>query len=122
MRLGRKTTGGKYHRFRKKKHFEKDSQERLVAVRDLDKRKTVRTIGGNKKAVTLSAKSVNISIKGKMQKTTIKKVVETPQNFFLARQNRLMKGVVIETPLGKAKITNRPTQEGMVNAVLVESK
>ena len=122
MRLGIKTTGGKYHRFRKKKHFEKDSQERLVAVRDLDKRKTVRTIGGNKKAVTLSAKSVNISIKGKMQKTTIKKVVETPQNFFLARQNRLMKGVVIETPLGKAKITNRPTQEGMVNAVLVESK
>jgi small subunit ribosomal protein S8e len=58
-----------------------------------------------------------------MAKAKIINVVETPQNRFLSRQNRLMKGAVIETSLGKAKITNRPTQEGQVNAILItESK
>ena len=45
---------------------------------------------------------------------------QIPQNIFLARQNRLAKGAIIDTELGKARITNRPSQEGMVNAVLVK--
>ena len=54
-------------------------------------------------------------VKGKM-------LIETPQNRFLARQNRLLKSAIIETPLGKARITNRPSQEGQVNAVLLEDQ
>ena len=53
-------------------------------------------------------------------KEEIKNVLETPQNTFFARQNRLMKGALIQTSLGKAKITNRPGQEGHINAILVE--
>jgi small subunit ribosomal protein S8e len=34
--------------------------------------------------------------------------------------NILTKGTIVETPLGKAKITNRPTQEGMINGILIE--
>jgi small subunit ribosomal protein S8e len=47
-------------------------------------------------------------------------VLETPSNRFLARQNIITKGTIVETELGKVKITNRPTQEGIVNGILVE--
>ena len=86
------------------------------------KTKQLHVRGGARKTILLRANSVNISVEGKTKKAEIKNVEETPQNRFFARQNRLMKGAIIETSLGKAKITNRPSQEGCVNAILVEQK
>ena len=54
------------------------------------------------------------------KKATIKNVAETPSNRFLARQNIITKGTIVETDLGKVKITNRPTQEGAVNGILIK--
>ena len=97
------------------------NQEKIVILGET-KRKTTRTCGGNKKRILLNTDIANISDPStkKTQKSEIKNVLETPQNKFLARQNRLMKGVIIETSLGKARVTNRPSREGSVNAVLVE--
>ncbi len=72
------------------------------------------------KTVLLNADNCNLKTSKGIKKVKIKNVLETPQNPFLARQNRLMKGAIIETSEGKARITNRPTQEGCVNAVLIE--
>ncbi|PIN90481.1 30S ribosomal protein S8e [Candidatus Pacearchaeota archaeon CG10_big_fil_rev_8_21_14_0_10_34_76] len=119
MNKGRKISGGKYHSNRKKKLFEKPGNERTVSIGET-KRKTLRVQGGNKKSVLLRSNEVNLIINGKSQKTGIKNVLETPQNRFLARQNRLTKGAIIQTDKGKAKITNRPGQEGNINAVLIE--
>ncbi len=119
MNTGRKITSGKYHANRKKKLFERKSQERVVVLGE-DKKKTLRVRGGAQKTILLRSNSVNIVSNGKTQKAEIKNVKETPQNIFLARQNRLIKGAIIETSLGKAKITNRPSQEGQVNAVLIK--
>ena len=58
--------------------------------------------------------------KQKEYKVEIKNVLETPSNKFLARQNVLTKGTIVETELGKVRITNRPTQEGMINGILVK--
>jgi len=121
MNKGRKHTGGRYRPNRKKRAFEVKGQERKVIL-GTDKRKSLRVKGGNLKVVSLMANSVNVSVNGKIQKAEIKNVVETPQNKFLARQNRLLKGAVIDTSLGKARITNRPSQEGCVNAVLISEK
>ncbi len=118
MNYGRKITGGKYHKFRKKKLYEKDSQETLVLL-GAPKTKTTKTIGGNKKTILLSSNIINITANGKTQKAEIKNVLETPQNRFLARQNRLLKGAIIETSLGKVRITNRPSQEGHINGILI---
>ncbi len=120
MDYGRKITGGKYHRQRKKKLYEKKNQERIVVLGET-KRKQIRVRGGRIKTILLKTNMANILVKGKAQKSEIKNVVETPQNKFLARQNRLVKSAIIETSLGKAKITNRPSQEGQVNAILIES-
>ena len=122
MNQGRKISGGKYHRLRKKRLHSRFSQERQVTLKET-KKKQIRTRGGNTKTILLNANSANIlnPKTKKVQKAEIKNVLETPQNFFLARQNRLIKSAIIETSLGKARITNRPSQEGHVNAVLVDN-
>jgi len=121
MRKGRKITGGKYHKQRKKKLYEKQNQERVVTLGET-KRKQIRVRGGSIKTVLLKTSVANVLIGKKVQKAEIINVEETPQNTFLARQNRLLKGAIILTSLGKARITNRPSQEGYVNAVLIEEK
>ena len=119
MNRGRKVTGGKYHKFRKKKLHQKTGQERHVVLGAV-KRKLIRVRGGSQNTILLRSNIVNLTIEGKTKKAEIVNVKETPQNKFLARSNRLMKGAVIETSLGKAKITNRPSREGQVNAVIIK--
>ena len=119
MPKGRKISGGKYHSNRKKKFYERQNQDRVVALGET-KLKTLRVKGGNIKTILLKTNIVNILVNGKAQKAQIKNVLETPQNRFLARQNRLLKSAVIETSLGRARITNRPSQEGHVNAILLK--
>jgi len=79
-----------------------------------------RIVGGHYKPVLLSAKEVNVSDqKGKTQKTEILNVVENPANPNLVRRNVITKGAVVETKLGRVRVTSRPGQEGTVNGVLV---
>lgn len=117
---GKKISGGKYVQQRKKKKNERTGQKKIVKLADADKRKVKKVRGGDKKIFLLKAKLVNVQNKGKAQKVEITNVVETPSNRFLARQNVITKGTVVETSLGKVRITNRPTQEGALNGVLVE--
>jgi small subunit ribosomal protein S8e len=120
MNTGKKITGGRYHANRKSKKFELAGIPRIVKLRDR-KVKVLRVMGGNKKDVLLSCNVANIlDKKGKAKKAKITNVAETSANRFLARQNIMVKGAIIETELGKAKITNRPGQEGTINAVLIE--
>ena len=120
MNKGKKVSGGKYVKNRKKKSYEIQGQKRIVKLGD-EKRKKKRVRGGNKKIFLLGAKFVNLSQKGgKNKKIEIKNVIETPSNRFLARQNILTKGTILETELGKVKITNRPSQEGIVNGILIQ--
>ena len=121
MNTGIKITGGKYHARRKKRLHERQNQERLVVLGDT-KRKQMKVRGGNIKIVMLKSNIANVLVEGKVKKAEIKNVEETPQNKFLARQNRLVRSALIETSLGKARITNRPSQEGHVNAVLIDKK
>ena len=121
MVKGRKITGGKYKDSRKKKKYSLSGTTRKVKLRTT-KQKTIRGLGGNKKKVLLSTEFANIIDleTKKAKKAKITSVLETPSNRFLARQNILIKGAIIETELGKARITNRPSQEGSVQAVLVK--
>ena len=119
MNRGRKISGGKYHKQRKRRLHEKHGQERHAILGDV-KSKKLRVRSGKLKTILLKSDIANIIVKGKAQKAKILNVIETPQNRFYARQNRLLKSALIQTSLGKAKITNRPTLEGQINAVLVE--
>jgi small subunit ribosomal protein S8e len=117
MNQGKKISGGRYIKNRKKKSYEIAGQKKIIKIGE-EKRKVQRIKGGKEKTILLRAKFVNI--RGKDKKAEIKNVVETPSNRFLARQNILTKGTIIETDMGRVKITNRPTQEGVVNGILVK--
>jgi small subunit ribosomal protein S8e len=122
MRTGKKASGGKYVQSRKKKLFEMPGQKRTVTL-GAEKGKSKR-IRGNKtmKFFLLKAKFVNVSAEkeGKSRRVEIRNVLETPSNRFLARQNIITKGSIVQTDMGKVRITNRPSQEKMANGMLVE--
>ena len=123
MAKGRKITGGKYKKFRKKKKYSLPGDERKVKLGE-KKQKNLKARGNSKKLVLLAENSVNLINPNtkKTKKVKILNVLETPSNRFLARQNILVKSAIIQTELGKARITNRPSQEGMIQAELLEQK
>ena len=119
MKAGRKTSGARYKKPKKRKLTGRQGQARIVKIGDR-KTKLLSGRGKTTKLVSFLNNIANVISGGKSKKSTIKNVLETPSNTFLARQNVLIKGAIIETELGKAKITNRPSQEGNVQAVLIE--
>jgi small subunit ribosomal protein S8e len=121
MKKGRKISGGKYIKRRKKKLYERPGQKRVIKLGE-EKRKSKSVRGKGRKIFLLAAKFINIKTKDKSSKVEIKNVLETPSNRFLARQNILTKGTIVDTELGKVKVTNRPSQEGNVNGILLEKE
>lgn len=123
LRSKRKPTGGRLDRIRKKK--KSDRGTRFLETR-IDKRKTklCKVRGGKIKAKLLSADYVNISSPGtdKMKKVKIISVKDNAANPHYIRRNILTKGAIIETEIGLARVTSRPGQDGIINAVLVEEK
>lgn len=121
MRTGRKPSGGKYKKSRKRRSYEQARHFRQVIL-GKEKRKILRARGGNDKVVLLSTDKANIINQQtkKSEVVKIKAVLETPSNRFLARRNIITKSAVIDTDKGKARVTNRPSQEGAVNAVLLK--
>ena len=47
-------------------------------------------------------------------------VLENGANSHFVRRNIITKGAIVETEIGKAKITPRTGQKGIVNGVLIE--
>lgn len=119
MKTGKKISGGRYRKRRKKRLYELPGQRRVVSLGET-KRKSKRIRSGKKKVFLLRANIVNVKIGNKNQKLEIRNVLETPANRFMARQNILGKGTIVQTEKGKVRITNRPSQEGMINGVLIE--
>ena len=123
MRSKRTPAGAKVRRNSKKKRFQRGS-EFLEARIHKKKNKLSRTLGGGAKVKVLSLDSVNIADPktGKIHKAKIISVQENAANPHYVRRNVLTKGAVIKTDAGLARITSRPGQHGVVNAVVVEEK
>ncbi len=121
FRSTQKVSGGKYHDFRKKRLADKASGASLTKVDARHKVKAVKTLGGNTKGRVLVAAVANVLDRktGKHQKAKIKAVLENSANRNYVRRNIVNLGAVIDTELGKAKVTSRPAQDGTVNAVLL---
>ncbi|MBI5253197.1 MAG: 30S ribosomal protein S8e [Euryarchaeota archaeon] len=117
----RKKTGGRYRAHRKKRKFEMGREHTEVAV---GKRSAVqiRVRGGDYKTRLLIAESANVvNPKTKETKTAkILGVIENSANPHFVRRNIITKGAIINTEIGKARVTSRPGQDGSVSAVLVE--
>ncbi|MFW5953657.1 MAG: 30S ribosomal protein S8e [Candidatus Natronoplasma sp.] len=116
----RKLTGGKRIYHRKKRKFE-ISRDYEFPVLSEEKKKTVKSRGGNQKVRVVGAEKANLSDReGDVKQVEINNVIENPANPNYVQRNILNKGAIIETEEGKARITSRPGQDGVINAVLVE--
>ncbi len=84
-------------------------------------RVSFRSKGGSRKVAAEHVIYANVALEpGKSKKAKILNVALSPDNRHYARENLLTLGAIIETDAGKAKVTSRPGQSGMVNAVLVK--
>lgn len=121
MRSSRKVTGGLLRRHGKKVKMQR-GRDFVPAHVGETRRREIRTKGGGKKILALAANAANVAVKGKIQRTKILTVKENPADSQFVRRNIITRGAVIETELGKARVTSRPGQHGIVNAVLIEEK
>ena len=118
---GRTPTGGRTTIVRSKRRFEVGSKPTETRLDTKTKVIVENTKFGHIKSRVLTANQVNLfDPKNKsFSQTTIKAVLESTANRQYVRRNIIVKGVVIDTEKGKAKVTSRPGQDGTVNAVLI---
>lgn len=119
----RKPTGGKRRPYRGKRKFEQGSFP-VETVLGEPKRKIERGRGGNVKVKVLSDRYACVTdLKtGKTEKAEILRVVKNPANVDYNRRGVITKGAIIETSLGLARVTSRPGQNGVINAVLISEE
>lgn len=119
----RKPSGGRKRRARDKKKAELGSLPTNTTIGENEKT-LKRTRGGNHKLRTRYVNKANVydPKTKKYQVVTLKTEKENPANRNFARMNILTKGAIVNTDIGPVRITSRPGQHGVINAVLLGEK
>ncbi len=111
-------TGGRRRAFNDKRLSQVGGVFTSTKVGAADLRKKRRTRGGASALKLRKALTINVVTKTGAKKAKIVKVLESHNPEFV-RMNIMTKGAVVETDLGKVRITNRVGQDGIVNGVLI---
>jgi len=119
----RKPSGGRKKPYRGKRKFESGSFPTETVLGE-PRRKISRRRGGNIKIRLVSENYVNVTdpSTGKTERVEILRVLRNPSNVDYNRRGVITKGAILETPLGIARVTSRPGQEGILNAVLISKE
>jgi len=119
-RSKRKPTGGRLRPHRSKRRAEIGRELQQTRVGE-ERQKFARARGGNRKVRLLRSNfaSVTDSAKGKTFRAKILDVIENPTNPHYVRQNIVTRGAIIETDAGRAQVTSRPGQHGVISAILI---
>ncbi len=120
-RSRKKTTGGILRPHGQKRRHQRGRDYHPAELGE-NKVVKVKGRGGQKKKRLLSVNTANIQTGKKVKKAKILDVLENPANIHFVRRNIVTKGAVVDTDLGKAKVTSRPGQSGVVNAKLIKEK
>jgi small subunit ribosomal protein S8e len=119
-RSKRKYTGKKYKYFHKKRkrNLERPPIETQIGE---EKKKKQRTIGGNFKLKLFSSNFINVTdlTTNKTSKVKILKFESNAASKDINRRHVLTKGAIIETELGRVRISSRPGQHGILNGILL---
>lgn len=120
LRAKRKISGSVYKTFRKKKLSELAGDPIFTKLAP-KKQQAIRVIGDNIKLKLLSCDTANLydPKSRSYRQAKIKTISGNPANMNFIRRNIMTKGAVVDTEFGKARVTSRPGQHGVVNAVLI---
>ncbi|HIH60868.1 MAG TPA: 30S ribosomal protein S8e [Ferroplasma sp.] len=117
----KKFTGGKLRRNHSKRRYELGREPSFTKIGETERR-SLRTMGGNRKLLLLKEQYANIY--NPENKTTKKlKILTVKENNadpHYVQRNIMNKGTIISTDEGNAEITSRPGQDGIINAVLIK--
>jgi small subunit ribosomal protein S8e len=118
---GKKITGGKVNLNSKKKKYQRGSSPTLAIIGAV-KKKVDRRRAGILKQRVVSTDYVNVinPKTKKAKKAKILGVVDHEDNINFTRRGIITKGCTVKTDIGMVKITSRPSQDGVVNGILVE--
>lgn len=121
-RSRRTKTGALIQKARGKRKFELGRQP-IETKQGIEKKKVVRTKGGNQKIKLFSGSTVNVVDKdGKIKNVAIKHVAENVSSVDYNRRSIITKGTILETEIGYVKVTSRPGQDGQINGVMSDYK
>ncbi len=114
----RRRTGGRGRAYRGRRAFERDGYAVEPVVGAVTKR-TFRERGGSSSTALVTADVANVSDKsGKTTSSKILRVKKSPANRDYERRGVITRGAVIETEAGEAVVTSKPSDDGVVNAVV----
>ena len=121
----RKRSGGRLkrpNRYRGKRRTEVSSEAQYAYIGEKDDRKMYRKNAGSQTTRLLSANTVNVNIpkEGTTVKATINSVIANDADPNFIRRNIVTKGSIVDTSMGKVKITSRPGMHGVASGILLE--
>lgn len=121
-RSKRTYTGGRVVRAKGKRKYEIGGETANTHLGETIQ-KTVKTKGGQEKVRLLRDDTALVTDPATKtsKKVKIETVSNNPANIHYIRRNIMTKGAIIKTEIGDARVTNRPGQEGSINAVLITS-
>jgi len=116
----RKSTGGRRVALRGKRKSELGREPANTRLDEKRLRK-IKTRGGNEKLRLASDNKMNIINPESNVAETVEiiTVLENSADPNYVRRNIITKGAIVETSSGKAKVTSRPGQDGIINGVLI---
>lgn len=119
----RKSTGGRHKPHNKKR---KVLMGRVAAETRIGDRRvrSIKTKGKGRKLRLLMSETANL-VESPGEKPRVVKILgvsNNPASRDFTRRNVITKGAVIETEAGLARVTSRPGQEAVINAVKIEEE
>jgi len=117
-KVSRGTGGKRRGKQRDKKLAQYGRNPTLTRVSEKEVRTKVRVRGGSKKIRLKRSSFVNVKTADGIKKVKILSVLEF-NNPDYVRRNIIVKSTILNTSIGKVKVTNRVGQDGIVNGVLL---
>ena len=108
------------NRYRGKRRTEIASEKQFATIGE-PVRKVYRKRSGLQTVRILADEIVNVNdpSKGITKQAKLVTVVDSPADVNYVRRNILTKGAVVETDMGKVRLTSRPGKDGVLNGVLL---
>ena len=119
----RKPTGGRLKHDRGKRKTEISSENQFAYLGEEDQRKNYRKTAGSQTVRLLSVHEINVNDpkEGKTVRSTINTVLENDADPNYVRRNIITKGAIVDTDIGRVRVTSRPGMHGVVSGVLLEN-
>ena len=121
----RKPSGGRLkrpNRYRGKRRTEVSSEAQYAYIGERTRGRCTGRMQGRRRLGLLSVSTVNVNTPkdGKTVKATINSVIENDADPNFIRRNIVTKGSIVDTNMGRVKITSRPGMHGVASGILLE--